>query len=97
MGVFVVGWVGEDLKILSSPTERDSSINEDPDRVGFLGRILDKILDKILDRTRFSSDHRGVVLIVGLDITDLRKLELVLTFFGFLTTGFLAGLDKVFF
>jgi hypothetical protein len=93
LGVFVVGWVGEDLKILSSPTERDSSINEDPDRVGFLG----KILDKILDRTRFSSDHRGVVLIAGLDITDLRKLELVLTFFGFLTTGFLAGLDKVFF
>ncbi len=48
---------GEDLKILSSPIERDSSINEDPDRVGFLG----KILDKILDRTRFSSDHRGVL------------------------------------
>jgi hypothetical protein len=59
LGVFVVGWVdmdGEDLKILSSPIERDSSINEDPDRVGFLNRIL----DKILDRTRFSSDHRGV-------------------------------------
>ncbi len=95
MGVFVVGWVdmdGEDLKILSSPIERDSSINEDPDRVGFLG----KILDKILDRTRFSSYHRGF-LIAGLDITDLRKLELVPTFFGFLTTGFLAGLDKVFF
>jgi hypothetical protein len=57
--VFVVGWVdmdGEDLKILSSPIERDSSINEDPDRVGFLGRIL----DKILDRTRFSVDHWGV-------------------------------------
>jgi hypothetical protein len=47
---------GEDLKILSSPIERDSSINEDPDRVSFLGRILDKILDK----TRFSADHRGV-------------------------------------
>jgi hypothetical protein len=60
LGVFVVGWVdmdGEDLKILSSPIERDNSINEDPDRVGFLGRIL----DKILDRTRFSSDHRGVL------------------------------------
>jgi hypothetical protein len=60
LGVFVVGWVdmdGEDLKILSSLIERDSSINEDPDRVGFLGRIL----DKILDRTRFSSDHRGVL------------------------------------
>jgi hypothetical protein len=58
LGVFVVGWVDmddEDLKILSSPIERDSSINEDPDRVGFLGRIL----DKILDRTRFSSDHQG--------------------------------------
>jgi hypothetical protein len=51
---------GEDLKILSSLIERDSSINEDLDKVGFLGRILDKILDKILDRTRFSSDHRGV-------------------------------------
>ncbi len=44
---------GEDLKILSSPIERDSSINKDPDRVGFLGRILDKI--------RFSVDHRGVL------------------------------------
>ncbi len=60
IGVFIVGWVdmnGEDLKILSSPIERDSSINEDPDRVGFLGRIL----DKILDMTRFSADHRGVL------------------------------------
>ncbi len=60
IGVFVVGWVdmdGEDLKILSSPIERDSSINEDPDRVGFLGRIL----NKILDRTRFISDHQGVL------------------------------------
>jgi hypothetical protein len=60
LGVFVVGWVdmdGEDLKILSSPIERDSSINKDLDRVGFLGRIL----DNILDRTRFSSDHRGVL------------------------------------
>ncbi len=60
MGVFVVGWVdmdGEDLKILSSPIKRDSSINEDLDWVGFLGRIL----DKILNRTRFSSDHRGVL------------------------------------
>jgi hypothetical protein len=45
------------LKILSSPIERDSSINEDPDMVGFLGRII----DKILDRTRFSSDHQGVL------------------------------------
>jgi hypothetical protein len=37
LGVFVVGWVdmdGEDLKILSSPIERDSSINEDLDKVG---------------------------------------------------------------
>jgi hypothetical protein len=60
LGVFVVGWVdmdGKDLKILSSPIERDSSINENPDKVGFLGRIF----DKILDRTRFSSDHRGVL------------------------------------
>jgi hypothetical protein len=60
LGVFVVGWVdmdGEDLKILNSPIERDSSINEDSDRVGFLGRIL----DKILDRTRFSSNHQGVL------------------------------------
>jgi hypothetical protein len=48
---------GENLKILSSPIERDSSINKNLDRVGFLGRIL----DKILDRTRFSSDHRGVL------------------------------------
>jgi hypothetical protein len=44
---------GEDLKILSSPIKRDSSINEDLDRVGFLG----KILDNVLDRTRFSSDQ----------------------------------------
>jgi hypothetical protein len=60
LGVFVIGWVdmdGKDLKILSSPIERDSSINEDLDMVGFLGRIL----DKILDRTRFSSDYRGVL------------------------------------
>jgi hypothetical protein len=48
---------GEDLKILSSPIEKDNSINKDLDKVGFLGRILDKILDK----TRFSSDHRGVL------------------------------------
>ncbi len=56
---FVVSWVdmdGEDLKILSNPIERVSSINKDLDKVGFLGRILDKILDK----TRFSFDHRGV-------------------------------------
>ncbi len=60
LGVFVVGWVdmdGENLKILSSPIERDSSVNEDLDRVGFLGRIL----NKVLNRTRFSSDHWGVV------------------------------------
>ncbi len=60
MGVCVVGWVdmdGENLKILSSPIEKDSSINKDLDRVGFLGRIL----DKILDRTRFSSNHQGVL------------------------------------
>jgi hypothetical protein len=60
LGVFVVSWVdmdGEDLKILSSPIERDSSINEDLDMVRFMGRILDKILDK----TRFSFDHRGVL------------------------------------
>jgi hypothetical protein len=60
LGVYVVGWVdmdGEDLKIPSSPIERYSSINEDLDMIGFLGRIL----DKILDRTRFSSGHRGVL------------------------------------
>jgi hypothetical protein len=60
LGVFVVSWVdmdGEDLKILSCLIERDSSINEDLDRVSFLGRILDKILDK----TRFSSNHQGVL------------------------------------
>jgi hypothetical protein len=60
LGVFVVGWVdmdGEDLKILSSPKERDTSINKDLDRVGSPSRILGKILDK----TRFSSDHRGVL------------------------------------
>jgi len=59
LGVFVVGWVdmdGEDLKILSSLIERYGSIKEYSDRVGFLGRIL----DRILDRTRFGSDHRGV-------------------------------------
>jgi hypothetical protein len=48
---------GEDLKILNSPIKKDSSINENLDRVSFLGRILDKILDK----TRFSSDHRGIL------------------------------------
>jgi hypothetical protein len=58
-GVCVVGWVdmdGEDLKILSSLIERDNSINEDLNKVGFLGRIL----DKVLDMTRFSSDQLGV-------------------------------------
>jgi hypothetical protein len=58
--VFVVGWVdmdGEDLKILGSPIKRYCSIKEDPDRVGFLGRIF----DKILDRTRFGSGHQGVL------------------------------------
>jgi hypothetical protein len=56
LGDFVVGWVdmdSEDLKILNSSIERDSSIDENLDRVGFLG----KILDKILDRTRFSFNH----------------------------------------
>ncbi len=48
---------GEDLKILSNSIERDSSINEDLDRVGFLG----KILDKVLNRTRFSSDQLRVL------------------------------------
>jgi hypothetical protein len=48
---------GEDLKILSSPIKRDNSINEDLDKVGFLGRILDNIFDK----TRFSCDYRGVL------------------------------------
>jgi hypothetical protein len=80
------------LKILSSPIERDSSINEDLDKVGFLGRIL----DKVLDRTGLVLTNWGF-LIAGLDITDLRKLELVPTLSGFLTTWFLAGLDKVFF
>jgi hypothetical protein len=44
---------GEDLTIFSSPIKRDSSINEDLDMVGFLGRIFDKIFDV----TRFNSDH----------------------------------------
>jgi len=60
LGVFVVSWVdmdGEDLKILGSPIKRYYSIKEDPDRVGFLGRIF----DRILDRTRFSSSHRGAL------------------------------------
>ncbi len=48
---------GEDLKILSSPIERDSSINEDLNMIGFLGRIL----NKVLDRTRFTSDQLGVL------------------------------------
>jgi hypothetical protein len=39
----------------------------------------------------------GGFLIAGLDITDLTKLKFVPTLFGFLTTWFLAGLDKVFF
>jgi len=46
--VFVVGWVnmdGKDLKILGSPIKRYCSIKEDPDRVGFLGRIFDRIFD----------------------------------------------------
>jgi hypothetical protein len=83
---------GEDLKIFNSLIERDSSINEDLDKVGFLGRFL----------TRFLTGQGLVLtnwgfLTTGLDITDLRKLELVPTLFGFLTTRFLAGLDKMFF
>ncbi len=83
---------GEDLKILGSPIERYYSIKEDSDKVGFLGRILDKILtgQGLVLAT-------GGLLTTGLDKTDLTRLELVPTFFGFLTTGFLAGLDKVFF
>jgi len=60
LGVFVVSWVdvdGENLKILGSPIERYYSIKEDPDRVGFLGRILYKIFDK----TRFGFGHRGAL------------------------------------
>ncbi len=37
----------------------------------------------------------GGFLIARLDITDLKKLELVPTLFGFLTIGFLVELDKV--
>ncbi len=48
---------GEDLKILNSPIERYGSIKEDPNMVGFLGRIL----DKILDGTRFGFGHQGVL------------------------------------
>ncbi len=83
---------GEDLKILSSPIKKDNSIDEDLNRVGFLGRILDRFLTgQGLVLTA------GGFLTAGLDITDLRKLELVPTLFGFLTTRFLARLDKVFF
>ncbi len=52
---WLVDMDGEDLKILSSSIERDNSINEDLDKVGFLGRIL----DKVLDRTMFNSDQLG--------------------------------------
>jgi hypothetical protein len=57
LGVFVVGWVdidGEGLKILGSVIEKYYSNKEDPDKVGFMGRIL----DWILDGTRFGSGHR---------------------------------------
>jgi len=37
----------------------------------------------------------GGFLTAGLDRTDLTRLELVPTLFGFLTTRFLARLDKV--
>ncbi len=83
---------GEDLKILSSPIERDISINEDLDRVVFWAGFLTRFLTKqgLVMTT-------GGFLIAGLDITNLKKLELVMTLFGFLTTGFLVGLDKMFF
>jgi len=75
-----------------TPTLGQSGVaTEDPDKVGFLG----KILDMIIDRTRFGSDHRGL-LTTGLDKTNLTRLELVPTLFGFLTTWFLVGLDRVF-
>jgi len=44
---------GEDLKILGNLIERYYSIKEYPDRVGFLGRII----DRILDMTTFGSGH----------------------------------------
>ncbi len=83
---------GEDLKILSSPTERYSSTTKI--RTGFIfwAGFL----------TRFLTGQ-GLVLAIGgfltagFDRTDLTRLELVSTLFGFLTTRFLAGLDKVFF
>ncbi len=83
---------GEDLKIFSSPIERDSSINEDLDMVGFWAGFL----------TRFLTGQglvltTGGFLTAGLDIIDLRKLELVPTLFGFLTTWFLARLNRMFF
>jgi hypothetical protein len=56
LGVVVGGWVdmdGKNLKILGSPIERYCSNKEDPDRVGFLGRNL--------DRTRFGSGHQGAL------------------------------------
>jgi hypothetical protein len=81
---------GEDLKILGSPITRYCSIKEDPDRVGFLGRISTGFLTRqgLVLAT-------GGLLTAGLDKIDLTKLELVPTLFGFLTTWFLAGLDMV--
>ncbi len=60
LGVFVVGWVdmdGEGLKIFGSLIEKYYSNKEDPDKVGFMGWIL----DWILDGTRFGSGHRGAL------------------------------------
>jgi hypothetical protein len=83
---------GENLKILGSPIERYNSIKEI-----WTGLVL---------WAGFSTGFltgQGLVLATGglltarLDKTDLTRLELVPTLFGFLTTGFLAGLDRVFF
>jgi hypothetical protein len=48
---------GEGLKILGSRIERYYSNKENPNRVGFMGRIL----DRILDRTRFGFGHQGAL------------------------------------
>jgi hypothetical protein len=83
---------GEELKILGSPIERDTPSTKIRTGLVFWAGFLTKFLTgQGLVLTT------GGFLITGLDITNLRKLELVPTLFGFLTTGFLAGLDKVFF
>ncbi len=80
---------GEGLKILGSQIERYCS-KQRRSRIGLVFWVGFLTRQGLVLAT-------GGLLTVGLDRINLTGLELVPTLFGFLTTGFLAGLDRVFF